>query len=258
MLLKSLTLTAAGLAAAHALLVPPELSESLHQLDDIVNALPVEVPKIAQSQTLNLNCPGCPLFHHRGHRGSFRNKHTIPNHLELSFNIDHDTGSDRLTVNGFELYPNADPFSGTLSAPQIPDVEWHHGNRKPKAHASPLTPPLGFSLQVNHEAQDNTDNMDLINLNLQIIEVGSNFVDGIQNVQIKLIQSLDGALMIGDIHATDSQTTQDGPKHKHKECASILCKWRAMIADRLKGHCPGKMGMGKIGHHTGQIGRAHV
>ncbi len=250
MLLKSLSIAAAGLAAATAFLLPLEVDSV-----DVssVSGLPFHTPKIAEYQTLKLACPGCPL-HFRGRHGKLRVKQGIDSVLELTFNIDHQPKYDRLLLNGLELYPNADPFAmHPLAAAQTPDLEEadRRGVRVPNALRKVEAVPaqLGFSLQWQPLTTDKASRMELISLDFQVVEIGNTFVDGIPNVHVKLIKTADGGLMIGDMEVTASQT-MSSPMDKQEECTTIVCKWRAIIADRLKHMKQHKCGkMGKMGHH---------
>jgi len=134
----SCILTAAGLAVstANAFLLPfPEPSEN-----DMVNTLPVpietdfKIPTIANTQKLELSCPGCPVRvrHHKNKPDSIRIKTDIPSHLNLEFSIFHGPDHDRLIVNGFELYPDSDPIHNTLRATLVPDR--HNGKHQNEQH----------------------------------------------------------------------------------------------------------------------------
>ncbi|KAJ4418579.1 hypothetical protein N0V82_005464 [Gnomoniopsis sp. IMI 355080] len=260
-------IAATGLAAAaNAFLLPPELSKSDIE---VVEALPVDALWAAQSdakaQTVNIECAGCPPVF-KNHHGKPKKHHKQhPSHLELDFSID----QSRLLVNGFELYPNSDPFSNVLVAPQIAHQKKHHNKHhkddehntkalkshhkfrphdmKPKA----VEQQLGFSLQVQ-PAQTTDDVLDLIFVDLQIIEVGSIFVDSLPNVRVHLIKSPENELLIAKIEQIASENTSNTVGNG-QECTTILCKWRAIIAAQMA-----KMNMhgcaGMLGHKAGHSG----
>jgi len=252
MLLKPLSLAAAGLAAtATAFLLPPDITVDDVQIDAVDGG--VQVPKMAERQRLDLNCPGCPI-QVVGHHGKMRVANGLDSHLELDFAIDHADGQDRLLLNGFELYPNSDPMRHELTAPHVADIPGHD--------AGTIAPRLGFSLQWHPVAADKLGNLELMDFELQIIEVGSSFVDGIPAVDIKLIKA-DGALMIGSVRAVESQTGPTTPMEKQEECTTILCKWRAILENQVKHfrhphHKCGKAGkmahmmQGSHKHHNGE------
>ncbi|KUI58994.1 hypothetical protein VP1G_06232 [Cytospora mali] len=235
MLLRPL-LAAAGLTAVtQALLLPPEITS--HDID-ILESIPIESIAISKTQTINLDSPA----------------------------------GDRLMLNDFELYPHSDPFTNVLIAPQVAEKPKHekdkhgehqkehdenefkallsHHKSRPKEGNFVVEQQLGFSLGI-HPVENTTDEgLDLIVVDLQIIEVGSVFVDGLANMRINLIKTPDNQLLIGKIEQTPSETVST-PMEEDKECTTTLCKWKAIVADQLnkmKMHgCAGMMGA-KAGH----------
>ncbi|RYP48534.1 hypothetical protein DL768_005613 [Monosporascus sp. mg162] len=250
-------LAAAGLTVAantNALLLPPDVS-----VDDITTTLPVptevdfdvNLPEIARAQNLKLNCPGCPVrvFHHwKAQEGNAKISTDIPSHLELDFSIEPSNDVDRLMLNGYELYPKSDPFKNTLTAALLPDF----GDKKMKRphHFKGPRPNrvqnLGFGLQTRVlPSADNDDALELVVVDLQIIEVGNAFVDGIPNVEIKLVKTPSGKLMIADLAPTASETVPETPTPAQEECTTIFCKWLAMAKQqwgrfRSGKHCGGR------------------
>ncbi|KAI0844306.1 hypothetical protein F5Y00DRAFT_249040 [Daldinia vernicosa] len=228
-------ITAAGLAAlSNALLLPPEISESDK---DIISTLPVPVRVGAaiaavESQNLKLKCPGCPV--HIPHHGKVKIVNDIPSHLELDFGIVASENADRLMLNGFELFPNPDPFRNTLTAAVRPDV-LHRQMKKRPHKKGPKPQTLGFGLQTRPVAKNEEDALELIEIELDIIEVGDVFVDGIPNVQVNVVKTPTGKLMLGEIKTIDSETAQNSPMDKQEECTTLLCKWKAVIMQKLAG-----------------------
>ncbi|KAI0012065.1 hypothetical protein F4779DRAFT_123621 [Xylariaceae sp. FL0662B] len=232
--------TVAGFAVTttNAFLLPPEISESD---DDIVTTLPVpietdvDIPKIAQAQSLKLKCPGCPIRLPNWRHPDDDAKITtdIPSHLELDFSVESSDSADRLLLNGFELYPNADPFRNALTAAVRPDV----AHRRPHFKGPKLqhVQTLGFGMQTRPVVKSDEDALELVMIELDIIEVGDVFVDGIPNVQVKLVKTDAGKLMIGDIETLPAETTQKNPMDKQEECATQLCKWKAVVMEKLAG-----------------------
>ncbi|KAI5925719.1 hypothetical protein F4810DRAFT_657756 [Camillea tinctor] len=234
-------IAAAGLAAStRALLLPPEISASEN---DMVTTLPIatdanlDIPMIAESQSLKLKCPGCPVrrpHHWKGHSEDDRINTHIPSHLALDFKVDSSEGVDRLLLNGYELYPNSNPFGDVLTAALQPDIP--ERRKKMPSHFKGPRPldiqPLGFGMQTSPVFTSDEDALTLVNVELQIIEVGNVFVDGIPNVQVKLVKTPAGKLMIGAIETTDSSTLQN-PMDKQEECATMLCKWKAMVMQKI-------------------------
>ncbi|RYP11295.1 hypothetical protein DL764_000113 [Monosporascus ibericus] len=276
-------LAAAGLTATattNALLLPPDVS-----VDDIITTLPVpaevdfdvNVPKIAQAQNLKLNCPGCPVrvFHHLDeHVGEVKISTDTPSHLELDFSIQPSEDIDRLMLNGYELYPKSDPFKNTLTAALLPEFG-DKKMRRPHHFKGPRPlsiQNLGFGLQTRVvPSADSDDALELVVVDLQIIEVGNAFVDGIPNVEIKLVKTPSGKLMIADLAPTASETVQETPMDAQEECTTTFCKWLAMAKQqfgrfRSGKHCGGRPAhasqesghfAGHRPHHPGHLGHGH-
>ena len=265
MQLKSI-IAAAGLTATattNAFLLTPDVSA-----DDIVTTLPVPVdaeysvthPEIVHTQKLKLNCPGCPvrfLPHFKGHHsGANANPNVnIPSHLELDFSIASSDSVDRLLLNGYELYPKTDPFRETLTAALLPDfrgtkVKRPHHMKGPRPQS---VQPLGFGLQTRViPSQDDDDDLDLVVVDLQVIEVGDVFIDGIPNVELKLLKTRTGKLMIADVTATESETAQNTPMDPQRECTTMFCKLIAMAKERFARLRAGKHCGGRRPVHAGQ------
>jgi hypothetical protein len=253
MLLKSITAVAAGLLAApaaHAFLLPPEVSEADVQ---IANTLEAVAPQVADIRHVDIECPGCPILV-RGPRGKrIQLQIDQPSHLQLSFNIEQQSDVDRLLVNGFELYPSGDPLLDSLWAAQIVDQdaggqdrekrhhdeddnedEHHEHHRRPN-HLIPQPQRLGFGLHVSSGKKDGE--FELVEVELQVIEVGVAFVDGIPSVKIQLIKDDSGRLVIAQIE-------KGAPKKllgaTPQECTTMMCKMIAMAREKLKGMRPFK------------------
>ncbi|KAK3354783.1 hypothetical protein B0H65DRAFT_449651 [Neurospora tetraspora] len=313
MIPKHLT-TAAALSATllsargAAFLIPPELSDTdiafaQEVASDInnppsANGLDPITASASQHQLIELACPGCPVLvkdrHHNSHHPKVLTDK--PNHLELDFKIDHTAGTaggDRLLVNGFELFPNADPLRGELWAGQaleaggpehvrtgkVEDMEHKeeeeksdhkhdsdhehdddkrkHKNRKHKnrkhrnRHPKTLPQNLGFGLrtslpQVSSDPAEQSTaavTQEIIDLNLQILEVGNAFVSGIPSVEIKLLRdSVTQKLMIGNIE-TAASNEDNGipvpfmgvvPDQKEDECDNFLCRLLEGFREKVK------------------------
>lgn len=261
MLLRPLLAAAGVTAVTQALLLPPEISS--HDVE-ILESVPFESVAVAQAQTVSLDCPGCPPVFN-SHHGKPKHQEQHNSHLELEFSVHQADGGDRLMLNGFELYPDSDPFTNVLVAPQVAEKPKHgnghkdehkdhiedeikallgHHKSRPAEGKSVVEQPLGFSLHIHRE--DTVDQgLGFIVVDLQIIEVGSVFVDGLPNMRINLIKSPGNDLLIGKIEQTASENVST-PTVEVEKCTNMLCRWKASVADKLnkmKMHgCGGKMG----------------
>ncbi|KAJ6443955.1 alcohol dehydrogenase superfamily, zinc-containing [Purpureocillium lavendulum] len=184
-------------AAAAAMLIVPETSEAG---EDIFKALPIQadtlaVPTSALSQTVKVPCSQC--------KGK-------DSQLKLDFNVE---GGSRLMLNGFELYPTADPWNGDLSAV----VAQANGQEKEQR--------LGYSLSIEPEAVDLDLHLQLINTELRVIEVGSRFVEGVPTVKVQLIKAADGEIAIANVALIDSPVSG---------CSTMLCRARQQVEEMLR------------------------
>jgi hypothetical protein len=227
MLVKSVLSAGLAATAAQAFLIVP--------IDDADNALaelvPFDAPVSAEQQSIDVACPGCPVEIPAAAAAAA----DISNHLEVTFSIDRSPHGDSLLANGFELYPNPDPFSSSLVAPQVVDV----ADMSEKAHVSMR--PLGYRLHVYPVARENEgQHLELIGVDLQIIEIGETFVDGIPGVKVQLVKN-------GDRLAIATVETVEPVTEAESQCTTLLCKWRAFITQKLatlKRPCHGNMGQG--------------
>ncbi|QGI83148.1 unnamed protein product [Fusarium fujikuroi] len=213
MLFKPLALA----ATAAAVLIVPETSD---KDDSIFRTLPIEVdtfeiPETAYGQVVDVPCLQC-----RGHDSQ----------LELNFGIQ----DRRLVLNGFELYPHADPWNGDLSAAVI------------KANGKSDMRRLGYGLAIRPEGVDKDQHLEVVNVEVRIIEVGDRFVDGVPPVTVKLIKAPVGEIIIGSIEVK-------GDGEKTPEDCDMWCRAKGMVHDTwkdVKGKFKGKGCHG--GHGKGE------
>lgn len=286
MLLKPFAAAASLLAlpgGALAFLLPPEVTDAeVRAAADIANAnlAPLDV----QSHVVRLDCPGCPVLLRGRHGRPFQAEIDAPTRLELSFSVERSNHGDRLVVNGFELFPHSNPLRDALVAPQVIVVEEENQEEKEEQredmkekrhwrglgehkkhgynHGAPLPQRLGYGLHVESKGEGRSGAFDVVEVELQIIEVGSVFVDGVPNVRVTLLRDAtaygSGSMLIGGIvtgmpkklGALTMAAPADNP-----ECTGALCRWLAAIREKLQGlkgslktfgHCHG--GKPPVGH----------
>lgn len=212
MLLKQFLLA----ASAAAYLVVPEVS-----IDDeeAFKALPIddntyEILPVAIGQSVDVPCPSC------------KGRDT---HLQMDFFVE---DGARLTMNGFELYPKADPWNGDLIASEV------RANGKEKEQT------LGYSLAVGPGQTDVEQGLQLINVELHIIQVGGRFVEDVPSVIVSLVKS-GNEINIGKIETKEPEEI---------ECATIWCE----IQNRLKKTKESlRQGLGCSGRHHRHGSHAH-
>ncbi|GKT96116.1 LOW QUALITY PROTEIN: hypothetical protein Ct61P_13966 [Colletotrichum tofieldiae] len=183
----------------------------------------------------------------------------IDNHLELTFSIDTDAyGVDHLLVNDFELYPKPASWYKALRAPQIPDFT--EAATKHPRKTDPNTPQLGYSLG------DAEQQLELVEIDLQIIEVGNSFRRPQRQRQADQVPA--GNLMIANVEQTETSVPSHQEEHIEapaEDCTTFYCKWRAAVLNKMHRmkHCGGRKNHGGMrgqhrhGHHNGQVRHHH-
>ncbi|TVY20968.1 hypothetical protein LARI1_G000876 [Lachnellula arida] len=219
--------------SSRAFLLPPPTSSS----SDSVNTLPFEDNIATEGRVMELNCPGCPVVvtdvENRVH---FTDAESV---LKFNLSVAHEAndGADQLLLNGLPIYP-IDPSSQTFMTPLTADQMVKNADN---TWSYVATPALGYQLSVKHPVQSE-DQLDLVAMHIEIVEVANKFIQGIPSVELKLLETPSGKLMLGDAEITTPKSVSPEPTDDNKECATVVCKWRAIIAaklSKLKG-CGGK------------------
>ncbi|KAI1827710.1 hypothetical protein F4861DRAFT_330774 [Xylaria intraflava] len=249
------------LATANALLVPPNVPAS----NGLITTLPVPIDVDAdtddafvvqsKSWSVNMECPGCPL-------SNFKHRTDIPSRLKLDFKIKSNQGADRLTVNGYELYPNPDPIHHAFTAPVLPEAGIGHMGLTSSPHFRtgrlsmlgpvPKSQPLGFAMGSQTVATDDDDDLELIIIEIQIFEVGNVFVDRLPRARVSLVKTLSGKLGIGSVKII--AFSPGNPIAEQKECSNALCKWKTLVSEKISSVLSG---MGCRGRRPG-LPHAHA
>ena len=210
MLLKTLTLA----AGAAAFLLVPEVAKVD---EDLVHALPFDPESFqmlpsALEQSLIIPCEQC-----KG-RDSY---------LHLDFEV---VDMSRLMLNGFELYPNTDPWNGDLVATLTSE------NRRAKHRT------LGYSLAVSPDGHFENEQIDLIGVELRVIEVGSRFVEGVPAIKVSLIKTAaTNEILISGIEIKAAVEV---------ECDTTWCRAKELFSGLFRG--VGGCGRNRHGHQAAE------
>jgi hypothetical protein len=240
-------------AATQAFLLPPTITSAD---SDIINTLPFEDAVDIKDRVVEIDCPGCPVVV-ADIEGKMHSAQ-VENVLRLKFSLSL-KDNDELFMNDVQIYP-IDPRSTTFMEPLTADqlVKSPAGTWEYAA-----SPKLGYGISVSHPATSNNEQLDLVNINIEILEVADTFVNGIDAVLMKVLETPSGKLMIGDVEIIPipTQSPTSKPTDGNQECATMICKWRAIIADKLskiKG-CAGKARPGAHGskHSSGVRPHGH-
>ncbi|CEJ82828.1 hypothetical protein VHEMI02874 [[Torrubiella] hemipterigena] len=183
MLLKYLNCAAAAAAVA----ITPQLSEQDMKTVEQVWPEAAQTPmSAALSRALTVPCPKCP-----GENAE----------LHFAFNIQKST---KLALNGFEVYPDADPFHGDLQARLYADGGPNELQKLGYSIATvPLTP------------ADPESRFQVVDVTLRVVEVGSLFVDDLPTIVVRMVELPTGETFIGNIETLDQVKDT---------CTSALCR----------------------------------
>ncbi|PHH60893.1 hypothetical protein CDD81_1054 [Ophiocordyceps australis] len=196
MLCKQVALAA---AASAYLVIPPTTG-----VEDVFNALPIEpisawaLPAHALEQSISVPCPQC--------KGGDK--------IQLDFSI---ARTSRLVLNGFELYPDVDLWNDDLVASLV-GADGHVEKSR-----------LGYSLDIQEGMRDAAQDLQIVDVELRVIEVGHQYVDGLPTVHVQLIKGLKEGLSLGKVSLKEAS---------EPDCTSMLCRAKAMLGnvmDSIKG-----------------------
>lgn len=234
-----LTAIAACVTASSAFLLPPSISESDI---DIIKTLPFEDAIGIDNRVVEISCPGCPVV--TDIQGKMHTAQ-VESMLQLNFSLAHESGFDKLMLNGMQIYPldlRSTTFMEPLTASQMvkaDDDTWEYAS----------SPTIGYSMSIHHPVvSSKNDKLDLVSIHIEILEVAGKFLSGLPTVDLKLLETPSHALMIGDAVINKPKSEVSKPTNDAQECTTIVCKWRAIIADRvskLKGGLKGGCHKGK-------------
>ncbi|KAN0089418.1 hypothetical protein V8E51_019678 [Hyaloscypha variabilis] len=214
-----LGVVAALAVAADAFLLPPEISAAD---TDIINTLPFEDAVAVDGRVMEINCPGCPVINAIEDK---MHPTQVDSVLKLDFRLVHDE-FDRLYLNNLQIYPmnpSAKNFLEPLTATQMvknDDNTWEYSS----------TPKLGYAITVGRPMVSSKDQLELVSIHVEILEVADVYLPSMPTVDLQLLETPSHKLMIGDASINQS-VKQVQPEHD--ECTTILCEWRAIVADRL-------------------------
>lgn len=190
-------------ATAAAFLVVPEAPESDREIISTL-PFPIDATDADGVSLMSWNHLSVPCMKCQGE----------DTRIELDFAVEDET---RLTVNGFELYPSADPWHNDLTASVM-------------SGESTTEQKLGYGLFVKPELLDTEGHLSLVPIDLQIVEVGGAFVTGnVPKVTVKLIKAPSGAIIIGNVEMEEPADVEvPGPS------ASALYRLKEKVEEFFK------------------------
>jgi len=226
MLFTQLGAVASFVAVGQSFLIPPTIPSTDN---DIISILPFEDAADTDGLLIILDCPGCPALvpDVTGRMMSLE----AESKLRLNFSINRiENEADQLLLNGHLLHPvGTASFVEPLTAPQLirnPAMKnaWVEGS----------SPKLGYSFSIRKAAPfPEQDQLQMLDIQFQIVEVADQFINTIDRVDINLLQSPAGKLLIGTVDLVAQAGLSSGPSDAEKECVTTLCRWKAIIASKL-------------------------
>lgn len=221
---------------SQAFLIPPTISEAD---TDVIKTLPIENAVAMDGRVIDINCPGCQFPLEKVPAELADSSAPLNKQLRFDFTIEHGEGEgDKLMLNGNQLYP-VDPIAQTFIEPLRADLRLETS----EGMTTVDTPKLGYSLSVEHPTAAE-DQISLVALRFEVVEIDQVFISGFPVIELKMLETASGKLMIGDSAVTPGlPLVTEG-----QECTTILCKWRAIVAGKIsqmkgslkKGGCHGK------------------
>jgi len=239
-------LSYAGLSAAllalgaEAIMIPstvslPELSSTASSL----KGLSVVDPK---SQILKVGCAGCQMAE-KDASDRLTWTHGVDNALVLNISVG--AQPETLELNGVRFYPPIMSLSLENPVPYIPQVpaettmqEIRNKAAELKANALRLT---SWAFQAGTSQTVSESGEELLTIHLQLNALERQPIT-VPDIAITTLKNTDGELIILKVETQENVRPVD-------ECNTILCKWRAIFADKLAGF----KGMG-MGPHFGGKG----
>lgn len=261
---KSIFATGLAVAAANALLIVPESSSPS---SDVITTLPLEAHAESHSRSLHLDCPSCPLLTTSPDGRSAVATTDVPNHLQLTFSVDQNQPTNRLLLNGFELFPHP-TWAGPLKAVQLPDTSSDDGSVD---DGEGMLRDLGYSFAVRPVGGAEDHSAELLEVSLRIVEIGNVVVERVPTVVAHVIRLEDGTLMMVTVETREPPAPPSTPS----QCRTTFCRLHELIAQHLAAlrvkiskHCGGSQDPGvqqspsspRPGHHGhhGHHGHGHV
>lgn len=237
-------LYAAGFAAiSQAFLLPPSISVDNA---DIIHSLPFEDAVEIDAQSLMLECQNCPVLVGSSEDGTDMWVYGLPSMLQVDFQIKHFEDADALFFSDVQLHP----FDQSLSpiSLRLPQIINHTTIDESTAQSveTRLTPPLGYAMSIELPSEQ-SDEIGLLDISIQILQIGDVFVDDIDSIELKLLQTPSGRLMIADLASAPTQAFgQLRIGQPSGQCVSLLCKTKAFISAKLSQLRPKRLGCGGI------------
>ncbi|KAI9872965.1 MAG: hypothetical protein M1830_000989 [Pleopsidium flavum] len=223
---QSLTIVACALSA-QGFLIPLEVANSAIEPSNNFHVSVID----PSSQTIKLDCPGCPFAEPTGQDGSYKWVSGVESSLVLNFTAD----IEHLSLNGVPFYPGSIFIPSPLLAPQIQAGE---SLVELKSAGYPPSLRLSYTLEFGSETQFPGDQGQIIPIHLKIIGIDSQAVS-VATVFIQALKTSSRKFMIlkvetiPDHAASPSEQKQPG---KERECSlpPQLCRANGLLSSKVE------------------------
>jgi len=251
-MLHSLGLCASLAALAQAIMIPSTVSlESISTTGGKHGSLALVNP---YTQVLQVGCPGCMFAQSTTEREEgFMWQQGVDNNLMLNISVG--SQPETLELNGVRFYPPILSLTTEPPVPYISQVPAGHSLSEIRKHADKfMTKPLrltswSFAAGTSHTVNESGEEILTITLQLNALERQA---VSVPDITITALKNTDAQLMLLKID------TAQAP-HKSQECkgSPLLCRWRAIVAGKLRGFRGKAHGCHKRPHHGGHRGNHH-
>ncbi|KAI9845747.1 MAG: hypothetical protein M1837_004580 [Sclerophora amabilis] len=233
MLYRSTFLILSAALTTSGILLPPQLSSTGIQFSDRLKNVLSDKP---QNRVVAYDCEGC------GTQESSDPEEEGPKSLILNFTIP-TTAPDSLFLNDHQVFA---PRHGSKIGPEpitaalVPKVDQSKDidSSEDEVISASTEARLGFELSSISVPVKNPD-YHVVTLSFRVLQVDTKFIGGLETLEITLYQWPNRRLTLGTIEKRPTPAispSEQGQAGGEKECTSLplLCKWRAIIAARVR------------------------
>jgi len=209
----------AGLS--HGFLIPPTISSADKE---IVNTLPFDTAAPIDGRLVAIECPGCPVYITNLEGQTKVASGDVDSLLRFNFSLERGD-KDHLMLNGVQMYPvdlQMMNMLEPLTADQLvktSDGTWNYA----------ASPRLGYEFAAEHSKTSDNELLDVVDVTITVVQIGGTLIRGFPHIDLKLVETPSGKLMIGDVAIKEATA----PTHGGQECSTLICKWRAIIAEKM-------------------------
>jgi len=240
-MLVPLGLAASLVVATQAILLPPSVSLDSLDIDGNLDASLID----PYTQLVEVPCVGCPYGQPNANGVEW--VEGIENSLVLNISVG--AQPETLELNGFRFYPPPMGIMMTPPAPsiaQVPsDLSLAEIREKPEQYLSQPLLVTGWSFRAGSSHTASESGEEVLTMTLHISSLAGQSV-AVPDINIKSLKGPDAKLLILGVISEPASSIPTSPEEQQKqECENwpLLCKWKAIFANKLQGV---KTSLGKL------------